>query len=147
MKSKSRLAEPMMAFFVCTACITILEGTVGMIFFPEKRFGYEAFFSPPVFGSFSTLFGLVTRSKKELSVKQILLRRIIHLLLIEGMVLGLNYRAGIIYEPLVFWVLALSIAVVFVTVYAVMWINDQRSAALFNEKLKEYQKREVKIRS
>lgn len=141
MKSKSRLAESMMAFFVCTACITILEGTVGMIFFPEQRFGYEAFFSPPVFGFFSILFGLVTRSKKELSVKQILLRRIIHLLLIEGLVLGLNYRAGIIYEPLVFWALALAIAVVFVAVYAVMWINDQRSAALFNEKLKEYQKK------
>ena len=37
--------------------------------------------------------------------------------------------------------LAFSVAAVFVAVYVVMWLNDRKSAALFNEKLKEYQGR------
>lgn len=88
MRIKKNISEFMMAFFVCTTCITILEGILGMIFFPEERLPYEAFFSPPLFGFLSVLLGLVTKSKKELSVRQILFRRALHLLLIEGMVFG-----------------------------------------------------------
>lgn len=129
----------MMAFFVCTACITILEGVIGMLFFPELRFGYDAFFSPPIFGFFSVLFGLVTKSKKELSVKQMLFRMALHLNLIEILVFGLNYMSGMVFEPVAAVVLALSIALIFAAVYLVMWINDRKSAVLFNEKLKLYQ--------
>ncbi|MDE5907222.1 MAG: DUF3021 family protein [Lachnospiraceae bacterium] len=139
MKDNKDFLEPIMAFLVCTACITILEGVVGMILYPEQKFGYDAFLSPPLFGFCSVLLGIVTYSKKELSVKQVLIRRGIHLLLIEGLILGVNYVAGIIFEPLVFWMLVAAIALVFVTVYVVLWLNDKRSAAMFNEQLKRYQ--------
>lgn len=43
---KSKLVDMMMSFFICTACITILEGIIGRIF-PQLTFGYRAFFSPP----------------------------------------------------------------------------------------------------
>lgn len=144
MKIKNNFIEFMMAFFVSTACITILEGIMGVLFFPEERLGAEAFFSPPIFGFFSALAGVVTYSKKELSIKQILIRRVVHLFLIEGLVFGLNSIAGNIYEPLVSWILAVAVAVIFVAVYAVLWLNDLRSAAVFNEKLKVYQSRESK---
>lgn len=139
MRIKKEISEFMTAFFICTTCITLLEGVLGMIFFPEMELGYDAFFSPPFFAFFSVLFGLVTKSGKELSMKQIYLRRGIHLLLIEGMVLGLNYLSGMNFEPVVLGALVVSIAVVFAAVYIIMWLNDQKSAALFNEKLKQYQ--------
>ena len=140
MRINKYISEFMTAFFVCTTCITILEGILGMIFFPEERLPYEAFFSPPLFVRAS--WG-VTKSKKELSVRQILFRRAIHLLLIEGMVFGLNYLSDHTFEPVVTWTLAISIAFIFVAVYVIMWLNDQRSATLFNEKLKLYQNREA----
>lgn len=139
MRIKKEISEFMTAFFICTTCITLLEGVLGMIFFPEMELRYDAFFSPPFFAFFSVLFGLVTKSGKELSMKQIYLRRGIHLLLIEGMVLGLNYLSGMNFEPVVLGALVVSIAVVFAAVYIIMWLNDQKSAALFNEKLKQYQ--------
>lgn len=131
--------ESMMAFFVCTACICILEGIMGVIFMPDLQLDYGAFFSPPLFGLLSVVFGLITESKKELSVRQVLVRRGIHLALIEGMVFGINYLTGNIFEPVVAVVLALAIAVVFVMVYVVLYVNDSRNAKVFNEKLKEYQ--------
>ncbi|MDE6312720.1 MAG: DUF3021 family protein [Lachnospiraceae bacterium] len=145
MKNRKDFFEQIIAFLVCTACITIMEGIMGMLFFPDQKMGYEAFFSPPIFGFCSVLLGvlldLVTRSKKELSVKQVLVRRGIHLLLIEGLVFGVNYMAGAVFNPLTTWTLAAAIAVVFVMVYVVLWLNDRRSANLFNENLKRYQKK------
>lgn len=142
MKHKNKLVDMMMSFFVCTACITILEGIIGMIFFPQAVFGYDAFFSPPLFGIFSVLFGIVNYSKKELSVLQVLFRRFLHLLLIEGLVLGLNYMTGALSDFLFFFVLAFSVAVVFILVYVVMWLGERRSAMQFNEQLKIYQSRQ-----
>lgn len=139
MKYKSKLSEMLIAFFVCTACITILQGALGMLFFPKEQLGYDAFLTPPIFGAISILFGVVTWSKKELSVKQVLVRRGIHLLLIEGMVFGLNYLVGNIFPLKESVVLAVGIAAVFVAVYVILWINDKRSADSFNQKLKEYQ--------
>ena len=108
---KSKLVDMMMSFSICTACITILEGIIGMIFFPQLTFGYEAFFSPPLFGFLSVLFSIVNYSKKELSIRQVLFRRFLHLLLIEGLVLGLNYRTGALSDFLFSFVLAASVAV------------------------------------
>ena len=81
----------------------------------------------------------MTESSKELTVRQVLIRRVIHLLLIEGMVFGLNYLAGVIFPPVVCITLALGIAVVFVMVYVITWINESKSAADFNQRLKVYQ--------
>lgn len=141
MSSRSRLSELVMAFFVCTTCITILEGIVGMLFFPQVELRYDAFFSPPLFGLFSVLLGFINYSKKELSIGQVLFRRLLHLLMIEGLVFGLNYAAGMIFTPILVGVLAFSIALVFVAVYAVLWFSDRRSAMLFNQQLKVYQSR------
>ncbi len=141
MRIKNGMAEFLTAFFICTTCITFLEGIIGMLFFPEEKFGYEAFFSPPLFAFFSILFGLVVKSKKELSVKQVIFRRFLHFLMIEALVLGLNYMAGRKYTPIALFTLVFSIAFVFVSVYFFIWLNDRRSAALFNEKLKQYQRR------
>ena len=62
MSNRGKLVEFLMAFFVCSTCISILEGLLGMAFFPEDKFGWEAFFSPPLFGFHSVLLGLVTKS-------------------------------------------------------------------------------------
>lgn len=145
MKQKHRIfgkelwTEMMMSFFVCTACICILEGVVGTLFMPRQQFGYEAFFSPPLFGAVSVLFGIVTRSRRELSMGEVVARRCLHLLLIEGLVFGLNYAAGARFTAGMSVALAFAIAIVFVTVYVVMYINDRRNAISFNEELKKFQ--------
>lgn len=141
MRTSSRLSEFVMAFFVCTACITILEGVLGMLFFPEIELDYRAFFSPPLFGLFSVLLGFVNYSKKELSVRQVLLRRLLHMIMIEGLVFGLNHASGITFTPIYAFVLAVSIALVYISVHVVLWFVDKRSAMLFNEQLKKYQSR------
>lgn len=140
MKGKGLLIEFMLVFFIVTACVTILSGFLGAVFLPDIRFGYEAFLSPPLFGFLSALSGLVTKSKKELSVKKMLFREFLQLLLIESMVFGANYAFGTAFDCKLSVALAIGIAVIFVLVYVILWLNDRRSAMVFNEKLVEFQK-------
>lgn len=139
MNNKLNLRDALMAFCVCTTCITLLEGTMGSLFFPDELLDYKAFFAPPVFAVFSVILGLPTKTDKELTVGQVICRRVIHLLLIETMVFGLNYLGGAVFPPLVSAVLVVGIAVVFVAVYVILWLVDKNSAMEFNRKLKEFQ--------
>lgn len=139
MKYKQKLFDMLIAFCVCTTCITLLEGIMGVLFFPNEKLDYGAFFSPPIFGALSVLFSLVADSSKELAMQQVIVRRVLHLLLIEAMVFGLNDLAGASFPPVVCIALALGIAIVFVMVYVITWINESKSAMDFNLKLKEYQ--------
>ncbi len=141
MNFKSKLIEELISFCICTTCITILEGVMGVLFFPDVMLDYGAFFSPPIFGAIGVLLGVVTISKKELTVKQVLIRRAIHLLLIETVVFGLNYLVGVIFPPIIAITLALGIALVFVAVYFICWLDERRCANDFNQMLKSYQEK------
>ena len=139
MKKDNPLTDILLAFFITTACITILEGTLGVLLFPDLRFGYTAFFSPPLFALLTSSSGLVMLSRKELSVRQVIVRRILQLIWIEVIVFGLNLIAGITFEPFIIAVLSLGVAAVFVTVNLMMWLNDRRIASNFNRKLRSMQ--------
>lgn len=140
MKVKELCIQFILVFFIVTGCITILSGVLGTIFLPDMRFGYEAFLSPPIFGFLSALSGVVTKSRKELSMRQMLFREFLQLLLIEIMVFGVNYVFGTTFTWELNITLALSIAVIFILVYVILWLNDRRSAMIFNAKLVEFQK-------
>ena len=141
MNYKSKLIEELISFCICTTCITILEGVMGLLFFPDVLVDYGAFFSPPIFGALGVLLGVVTISKKELTVKQVLIRRTIHLLLIEIVVFGLNYLAGVKFPPIIAITLAIGIAIVFILVYVICWFDERRCANDFNQMLKSYQEK------
>lgn len=139
MKKDNPLTDILLVFFVTTACITILEGTLGSILYPAERFGCTAFLSPPLFALLTTSSGLVMLSRKELSVKQVIVRRILQLIWIEAIVFGLNLVAGFRYDLVAIISLALGVAAVFVTVNLMMWLNDRRIASNFNKKLRSMQ--------
>ena len=56
MKLKQKLFDMLISFCVCTTCITLLEGIMGILFFPDVTMDYGAFFSPPLFGALASTF-------------------------------------------------------------------------------------------
>ncbi|OPZ85461.1 MAG: hypothetical protein BWY74_03909 [Firmicutes bacterium ADurb.Bin419] len=129
----------MMSFFVSITCICIAMALVGMIFEPNTRFGYEAFWSPPIFGMLATIPSLVTYSKKELSFKQTAIRNILHFLLLEVVILSTLYFGGLLTSISMIISLGISIFVIDLTVNLIVWINDKRVANEFNNALKKMQ--------
>jgi len=129
----------MMSFFVSVTCITVAMAVVGMTFEPTARFGYDAFLSPLIFGALATLPMLVKYSKKELSIKQTMVRGVIHLLLLEAVLLTSLYLLGLLTSLFLAVTLAAAILVIDVTVNLVLWIQDTRTAKEFNGALRKLQ--------
>ena len=129
----------MMSFFVSVACICMVMAFIGMVFEADTLFGYEAFLSPLIFGAAATLPMLVEYSKEELSLTQTAVRKGIHLILLEAVILSILYFEGILTSISMAVSLGISIFVIDLTVNLVLWINDNRIANEFNCALKKLQ--------
>ncbi len=130
----------MMSFFISLTCITGAMALIGMLFEPSVRFGYEAFLSPFIFGTLGTLPMLVKYSKKELTIKQTIMRSAMHLMLLEAVILTSLYLVGLLTSIPMAISLGVSILLIDVTVNLVLWIQDSRTAKQFNEALQKLQR-------
>lgn len=134
------LRKNLMDFFVIVTCVSVVIGLLGLIYEPHRQFGYEAYFSPLIFGVIGVLPSLVTYSKKELTVKQMKVRKVIQLIILEGLVLTFGYFMGVMKVNMMVSV-ASSVLVVFLMVHLITWIIDSKKAAQLNEDLKAFQGR------
>lgn len=129
----------MMSFFVSVTLICFAMALIGLNFDMNTQFGYEAFFSPLIFGLISSLTLLVQYSKKELSVKQAMLRTVIHFILLETVIIAVLFFEGLLTSLNVAITLAVSIFIIYLTVKLILWINDKRIAKEFTVALKKLQ--------
>ena len=129
----------LVSFFVAVTGICAGMAVIGMQFDPGAQFGYEGFLSPLIFGAATMLLTLAGYSKRELSVREVLIRRIIQLVLIESVVLLLIYSSGGLVSIPLTVSLALTVLLVYVTVHLVLWANDRKTAEALNEALRRMQ--------
>lgn len=129
----------LIGFFVATTCIGVAMAILGMVFEPDKRFGYQGLFSPMIYGVLTMLPSLVTYSKRELSVRGAFVRKLFELVMIELIVLAIVYFGGSLTSMSLAISLALSVLLIYMTVNLVLWINDRKTAKAFNEALFEMQ--------
>ena len=127
------------AYFVIVTCVTLIMGLMGLIFDPGRTFGYDAFFSPLIIGVISILPSFLLYSKKELSFRQILIRKVMQFILIVVLLVLLNslnstWKWEIIFPYVV------SIAIVYMMVQLFMWIIDCKKAEELSKDLKSFQK-------
>lgn len=133
------LKSILMSFFVSVTCITAAMAIIGSALKPEVYFGYESYWSPILFGLAATIPMLVKYSKKEHSLRQQILRNIIHFVLLEAVILSMLCFAGALTDYSEVISLAVSVLIIDVAVYLVLWLNDKRIAADFNKALKKMQ--------
>ena len=94
MSKKEFMGQVFISFFVVVTCINLGMAFMGMIYAPDTRFGYEALLFPVFYGFLGILPSAVLYSRKELTVKQMLLRKIIQLILIEAIMVGIVFFLG-----------------------------------------------------
>lgn len=136
----------MMSFFVSVSCITLAMALTGIIFEPETRLGYEAFFSPLIFGAIASLPLLVKYSRRELSLKQTMVRNVLHFLLLEIVILATLYLSDILTSISMTVSLGFSVLLINLTVHLILWVHDRRTARQFNDALKQLQSQISRIR-
>ena len=94
MQGKELLSKMFRNYFVLVTLINAVIFVSGSIARPDARFGYSVFIMPLIYAFAGILPQAVMYSRHELSVKEVLLRKFIQLLLIEllvnGIILGEN---------------------------------------------------------
>ena len=97
-----------------------------------------------IFGAATILPSLIGYSKRELSVREVLIRKISQLVLIELIVLLLVYSSGGLTSGGLAVSLVLSVLLINMTVHLVLWVIDKKTAKAFNEALIKMQQENVK---
>lgn len=129
------------SFFAAVTCITFVMAVIGSIFEPDAQVGYFGLFWPLMYGLLAAVIQLVNYSRRELTARQALVRKVLHFILLESAIMGVLYWGGAFTSMAVTISLALSIMVVYAAVSALLWRNDKRTADRVNQALGALQQR------
>ena len=141
MSIKDFLKKCLLEYCIITTCVTAATAVLGINISPEARFGYESFFSPLLFGLLSLVPSVVTYSRKELSLRQTVMRKVLYLLLLEATLTVFGLWSGIFHVISDIAFFMLTVFVVYTLVLLIKWLIDRKEAGLINKTLKALQGR------
>jgi hypothetical protein len=126
MKLREKIGEAFRLYFILVTLITILLIILGTLFDGDRTFGYEAFLSPLIYAAIGVIPVFLFNSNKEVSLKGLVIQRIIQLLIVEAAILGLVFWGdGIATERRIVVVgIAVGIAVVFALALIVEYLFE-----------------------
>ncbi|MCM1183997.1 MAG: hypothetical protein NC337_11550 [Roseburia sp.] len=142
MSLKEILYRSLMIYFILVTCITAGIMILGLAFDPDARFGYSAFASPFIFAALGVIPNLLMYSSKELSDKQVILRKMIQFAVIEAEVSGVCIISPIIHSEKaeVMTGVMISVLVIFILVHFINIMNNYFSAKQLTKELMQFQK-------
>lgn len=126
-------------FFIVTTLITIVMGVMGLIWERDRLLTYEVMFSPVIIGFISVLPSIVMYSKKELTLRQIVIRKVLHLFLLEIELIAFSKIMGI-WNEVIGLPFVISILIVAVLVQVFLWLVGVQRANTITNELKAFQK-------
>lgn len=143
-KRKKLLIQALRLYTLLVTLITVAMIILGNLLDRDRVFGYDALFSPLLYALIGTAAAMVTRSGKELSVRNLIIRKIISLLLIEGaiVVIALNAKTIPTDQSWVLPGLILGVFVVFVLTHIILYLADQKEAKKLSADLVRYQEKQ-----
>ena len=137
---KEHIKDNLMNFFIIVTLVNIVIFVCGSIMAPEQELTYSAFLVPIIDGLLGIIPGIVMYSKRELNMKQMLVREIIQLLSIELIILLFTFGfSGFSFDRLPFVIaVVVSVAVVYVLVMLIRYFLDFRNAKKMTDELKAF---------
>lgn len=145
MKLKEFVKSMFASYFIIVTLVNVATLVLGSIFCPEQRFGYEAFLAPLLYGVLGMIPVFIMYSPKELTIKQIIVRKIFQLVVLELLLIltgfgGENLKADNL--PLIAS-FALSVLIIYVLVHVISWVLNLEMARQLTIDLQSYQSREL----
>ncbi len=148
-KRKELLIRALRLYTLLVTLITVLMIILGNLLDRDRVFSYDAFFSPLIYALIGTVATMITRSDKELSVRNLIIRKVISLLLIEGAIIFIALNADTIPTEKS-WVLpglALGVFAVFVLSHIILYFIDRKEAEKINADLARFQEKQMTRKS
>ncbi len=139
---KERIREAAASFFISVTLINLAILVLGLLFRPEQKFGYEVFLYPLIYGLIGSIPGLIITTNKELTVPQLLIRKLMALMMIIVMILAFIFAGEAIDAETVKAAAGVAVSIVFIymLVNAIMWMSDVKTARSMTEDLMQFQR-------
>ncbi len=141
MSFRAFLKECALQFFIITTCVNVATAIIGPVLHPDLTFGFGAFYSPVISGVLGTLPSIILYSKKELNLRQTILRKVLHLVALETLLTvlaWLNGNLSNVFDTLLFMFMVFA---VYLAVNLIGWGLESREAKHINAGLKALQNR------
>lgn len=142
MRGKELVNDMIYTYFMLVTMILGVMMVLGTRFMPDERFGYEAFGMPLLYAAWGTLPNIVMYAKKELTLKQFLVRKTIQLVLVEIIVITVAIPSQIIESGRLEVVVSLAIGILLVYIFThlIEWFQNYTMAKKMTEELLAFQK-------
>ena len=144
MTKKEFMYQIIRMFFVLVTLINIVMSIVGKIVQPDLTFGYYVLILPIVYAAAGVIPMIIMYSDHELTVKEVIVRKIIQFLLIEMILVLIIFGKDFFlpeYRKLLFAVM-FCVFIVFVFANIIRWEMDRIAAKRMTEKLLSLQRKE-----
>ena len=143
---KEHLRTQLAGFFISVTLINLAMLILGCWLEPDLEFGYQAFAYPLIYGVIGSIPGLVMYSKKELTVKQTLIREVIQMFMVVAIIIGFMFGRFKNIPDVIPQLIGVSVSVmiIYVLVHVFGWLIDLKTANKMTEDLKKFQARAAK---
>ena len=144
-KRKELLIWSVRLYTLLVTLIIVAMIILGNLLDRGRVFSYDAYFSPLIYALIGTAATVITRSDKELSTRNLIIRKVIRLLLIEGAIIFIALNADTIPTEKS-WVipsLAAGVFAVFVLAHIILYFIDRKEAEKINADLVRFQEKQM----
>ena len=142
MELRSILKKCMMDFLMIQAGISLAIGVIGCIKTPALGVTHYSFFVPFVYAFFCVIPSFVIYSAKELSIKQMLARKVIQFLLIELIVILVSYIVGTLNNTFIRIAILLAVIVIYIVVNVLEYLFCKSAADAMTKKIQHIKEKE-----
>ena len=144
-KWKELFIRALRLYTLLVTLIIVMMMILGNLLDRDRVFSYDAFLSPLIYALIGTAATVITRSDKELSVRNLIIRKIISLLLIEGAIILIALSSDTIptEKSWVLPALVLGIFIVFILSHMIQYHIDRKEAEKISADLIRYQEKQI----
>ncbi|WP_162848481.1 DUF3021 family protein [Paenibacillus nanensis] len=140
MRLTEYLQKMIQQFFIIFASIVLVITFLRQVYEPELPFDPQSIYVMMAFSLISAVAGLILYAPHHASERTMQIRRVLHFLAIETVLISVAAVLGIVDNVSGVITLALEIAVIYLLVLLVSWRSDKKSADQINERLKQLKK-------
>jgi len=142
MSFREHLKTMFMDFFLITTLVNFAVFILGSIYKNGNLFSYEILLLPPLYGLFGTLPNLILYSKKELTMKKLIIRKVFQVITLEILLILLTFQGeNLCLENInIIISFSISVLVIYFLVVFISWILDNKTAKEMMIDLENYQK-------
>ncbi len=143
MHGREFISSVLNSYFTLVTLISVCMFILGIFFYPNQSFSYEAYAFPLIYAACGILPEIVMYSKRELSALEYVIRKVVELVLVEVLVLFMIFSGSkkLTEDKSVVVVTGIGILVIFIVSHIVDWIQKCLSAKKMTEDLKKLQEK------